>query len=98
MVDFIIRQFAGKIAAAVASLILIAVTQGLALLAAKVPEIAALCNPQAVATWLDTFVIAVLNIMANKYHIDAATAKTVEDAIAEASPTVVVKEPVNPAK
>ena len=99
MVNFIIRQFAGKIAAALASAILIAVLHGFAWLAAQCPEIAALCNPQAVATWLDTLVIAALNIAANKYHLDNSTVQAVEDALKATPPEVIVKaEPLKPAQ
>jgi len=95
MVNFIIRQFAGKIAAVVASLIAIAIIHGFAWLAAQCPQIAALCNPQAAATWVDTVVIAAFNILANKYHMDSATVQTVADALKATPPEVVMQaEPV----
>jgi len=99
LIQFIIRQFAGKIAAAVSSIILVAVTHAFAWIAAQSPEIAALCNPQAVVIWLDTLAIAALNIAANQYHLDNATSQRIVDALKAAPPVMVVKaELVNPAK
>lgn len=94
---FIIRQFAGKIAALISSIILFAVLQAFGWIASKSPEIAATIHPQQVADWLSTLVIALLNIAANKYHLDNATVQSVENAIKDASPEVVIKaQPVNP--
>lgn len=95
--QFIVRQFAGKIAALVSSVILFAVLQGFAWVASKSPEIAATIHPQQVADWLSSVIIAFLNIAANKYHLDNATVQSVENAIEAAPPEVVVKaQPVDP--
>ncbi len=91
MINFIIRQFAGKLAAAVSTAILFAVLHGVAWLAAHCPWIAATIDPQAVATWLSALLVAVLNIAANQYHLDKATALKVENAIEAAPPVIPVR-------
>jgi len=100
LIQFVVRQFAGKIAAAIASGILFGVLKAFSEIAAKSPEIAATINPQEVAGWLAALAIALLNIAANKWHLDQTTVQTVEDALKAAPPVVSVKaEPVNdPAK
>lgn len=96
LVQFIIRQFAGKIAAAVASGILFLVMGGFAWLSAHYPSIAALCSPQEVAGWMAAFLVAVLNIAANKWHLDQKTVVDIDAAIAENPPVAIVRaEPVN---
>ena len=95
LIQFIVRQFAGKIAAAVASGILFAVMAGFSWLAAHYPTIAALCSPQEVAGWLAAFIVAVLNIAANKWYLDQKTVAEVDAAIAANPPVPIVKaEPV----
>ena len=95
LVQFIIRQFAGTIAAAVASGILFAVMAGFAWLSAHFPTVAALCSPQEVAGWLAAFVVAMLNIAANKWHLDQKTVAEVDAEIAKNPPVPIVKaEPV----
>jgi len=96
MVNFIIRQFAGKAAAAVATVLTILVLHGFAFLCAKVPSIAALCDPQAVATWCDTAVIAIFNILANKYHMDAATETKIADELKANPPVIPIRRATLP--
>lgn len=95
MVNFIIRQFAGKIAAVVASAITAAIMWGFVKLAALCPTVAATIDPNAVAATLTAMVLAIMNVVANKYHLDNPTVQTVEDAIQAGPAMVAVKaEPV----
>jgi hypothetical protein len=73
-VQFVIRQFSGRFAAVVNSAILFVVLQAFAWLGAKFPPLAAICDPQSVATWLSLALITGLNALTNHQHLlDKAT-------------------------
>ena len=99
MVDFIIRQFAGKIAALIAAAFAGAVSWGFVHVAALSPAVAATIDPNAVAATLTAVFLAVMNVVANKYHLDNSTVQSIENAIKAEPPEVVVKaEPLKPAQ
>lgn len=93
MVNLIIRLFAGRLSSFLASAILFIVLKIFAWLCVHIPEVAALCDPQAVADWLAAFLIALLNWGTNRYHLDRATTAKIAEAV-QAHPPVI---PIRPA-
>lgn len=70
LLPLIIRLFAGKISALIASAVLYGVLWTVAHVAALNPQIAAMIDPQATANWVFALIIAILNAATNKYHLD----------------------------
>lgn len=79
MVKFLIeklsRLYAGKIAGYIAMAITFAALKGTGWLIAHYPPIAAMCDPQAIATWLSLTAAVVINDLANRASKDAGAAE-----------------------
>ena len=86
IIDFIIRQFAGKISAAIWSGILFALAQAVAYIAQFSPQAAHAVNVPAVANFVAFIIIAALNVITNKYHLDKATTDKLESDFLKSEP------------